>query len=237
MSGISVLQLVLEAGPVAKAVLVVLLFFSIASWAIIFVKLRTLRKAERESDEFLRIFRASKNLNAMYEETRRYPDSPVAALFREGFRELSYHAKGNPHAGGNPGGAALALPPERSGVILEGIGRTLRHTSLKELSHMERRLIFLATTGSVTPFIGLFGTVWGIIDAFVGIGAAGSANLGAVAPGIAEALIATAAGLAAAIPAVIAYNHFVNRIRGIGTRLDLFAMEFLGLAERLAVGR
>lgn len=102
---------------------------------------------------------------------------------------------------------------------------------------MERHLTFLATTGSVTPFIGLFGTVWGIINAFVGIGAAGSANLGAVAPGIAEALIATAAGLAAAIPAVIGYNYFVNRIRRIGTRLDLFSMELTGLAERLAVKR
>jgi biopolymer transport protein TolQ len=132
---------------------------------------------------------------------------------------------------------SLTPPAERSGEILEGIGRTLRHASLGELSQIERHLIFLATTGSVTPFIGLFGTVWGIIDAFVGIGAAGSANLGAVAPGIAEALIATAAGLAAAIPAVIAYNYFVNRIRGIGTRLDIFSLEFMGLAERLVGGR
>lgn len=237
MSGISVLHLVLQAGPVAKGVLLLLLFFSVASWAIILMKLRILRKAERQSDKFLDAFRNSRNLSAMNEEARRYPASPVAALYREGFRELSYHVKGNPHSGGNPGQPNPNVPPERSGEILEGISRMLRHASLKELSRLERHLIFLATTGSVTPFVGLFGTVWGIIDAFVGIGAAGSANLGAVAPGIAEALIATAAGLAAAIPAVIAYNYFVNRIRGIGTRLDLFTLEFLGMAERLAVAR
>jgi biopolymer transport protein TolQ len=237
MGGISVLHLVLQAGPVAKAVLLLLLFFSVASWAIIFAKLRTLRKAERQSDAFLRLFRTSKNLSAMYEEAKRYPAAPVVALFREGFRELGQLGRGNPHPGGSPGGMPLTPTAERSGEILEGISRTLRHASLRELSQIERHLIFLATTGSVTPFIGLFGTVWGIIDAFVGIGAAGSANLGAVAPGIAEALIATAAGLAAAIPAVIAYNYFVNRIRGIGTRLDLFTLEFMGLAERLAVGR
>ena len=237
MSGISVLDLVLQAGLVAKGVLLLLLFFSIASWAIIFAKLRTLRKAERQSDAFLRLFRTSKNLSAAYEEAKRYPASPVVGLFREGFRELSQHGRVNPHPGGSPAGMPSTPPAERSGEILEGIGRTLRHASLRELSQIERHLIFLATTGSVTPFIGLFGTVWGIIDAFVGIGAAGSANLGAVAPGIAEALIATAAGLAAAIPAVIAYNYFVNRIRGIGTRLDLFTLEFMGLAERLVGGR
>lgn len=231
------LHLVLQAGTVAKGVLLLLLFFSVASWAIIFLKLRTLRRAERQSDQFLRAFHASKNLNAMYEEARRFSASPVVGLFLEGFRELNYHLKANPQLAGNPGRPSSVLPPEKSGEILEGIGRTLRHASLKELSQMERHLIFLATTGSVTPFIGLFGTVWGIIDAFVGIGAAGSANLGAVAPGIAEALIATAAGLAAAIPAVIAYNYFVNRIRGIGTRLDLFSLEFVGLVGRLAEGR
>lgn len=237
MSGISVWHLVLQAGPVAKAVLFLLLFFSVASWAIIFLKMRTLRKAERQSDKFLRAFHASKNLNAMYEEARRYPACPVVSLFLEGFRELNFHLKANTQAAGNPARVTPVVPSERGGEILEGIGRTLRHASLKELSQMERYLIFLATTGSVTPFIGLFGTVWGIIDAFVGIGAAGSANLGAVAPGIAEALIATAAGLAAAIPAVIAYNYFVNRIRGIGTRLDLFSLEFMGLVGRLAEGR
>lgn len=235
MSSISILHLVLQAGLVAKGVLLILLLFSVTSWAIIFMKYRTLRKAERQSDEFLRLFRDSKNLNATFEEVRRYPASPVAALFREGFRELSAAFRGNPHPGGNPGATPSTLTSERTEEVLGGVSRMLRHASLRELSRLEHSLIFLATTGSVTPFIGLFGTVWGIIDAFVGIGAAGSANLGAVAPGIAEALIATAAGLAAAIPAVIAYNYFVNRIRGMGTRLDLFTLEFMTLAERMAV--
>lgn len=237
MAGISLVQLVLEAGPVAKGVLLILLLFSVGSWAIIFMKLRSLRRAERQSDDFLRQFRTSKNLSGMYDEAKGYPLSPVASLFREGFRELTYHMKGNPHPRGNPEGTVPALSPDERTKVQEGLGRTLRHGSLKELSQLERHLIFLATTGSVTPFIGLFGTVWGIINAFVGIGAAGSANLGAVAPGIAEALIATAAGLAAAIPAVIAYNYFVNRIRGFGTRLDLFTLEFMGLADRLGAGR
>ncbi|MFQ5657755.1 MAG: MotA/TolQ/ExbB proton channel family protein, partial [Candidatus Methylomirabilales bacterium] len=170
MSGISLLHLVLEAGPVAKAVLVILLLFSVGSWAVIFMKLRSLRRAERQSDDFLRQFRSSKNLSSMYDEAKRYPLSPVASLFREGYRELTYHMKGNPHPRANPEGATLALSSDERAKVQEGLGRTLRHGSLKELSQLERHLIFLATTGSVTPFIGLFGTVWGIINAFVGIG-------------------------------------------------------------------
>ena len=122
------------------------------------------------------------------------------------------------------------MPPDDS---LARLSRTLRHASLREVSGLERSLIFLATTGNITPFIGLFGTVWGIMDAFHGIGTTGSANLGAVAPGIAEALITTAAGLAVAIPGVIAYNYFLNRIKGAATRMDLFGLEFLGTAERI----
>ena len=117
--------------------------------------------------------------------------------------------------------------------MLARLSRTLRHASLREISWLERALIFLATTGNVTPFVGLFGTVWGIMDAFHSIGLTGSANLGAVAPGIAEALITTAAGLAAAIPGVIAYNYFLNRVKGAATRMDLFALEFAGVAERI----
>ena len=124
----------------------------------------------------------------------------------------------------------MELPPDD---LLARISRTLRHASLREISGLERSLIFLATTGNITPFIGLFGTVWGIMDAFHSIGMTGSANLGAVAPGIAEALITTAAGLAVAIPGVIAYNYFLNRIKGAATRMDLFGLEFLGTAERI----
>jgi biopolymer transport protein TolQ len=124
----------------------------------------------------------------------------------------------------------LELSPD---TLLARLSRSLRHASLREISLLERALMFLATTGNITPFIGLFGTVWGIMDAFHGIGMTGSANLGAVAPGIAEALITTAAGLAVAIPGVIAYNYFLNRIKVVATRMDLFGLEFLGTAERI----
>ncbi|HYL82531.1 MAG TPA: MotA/TolQ/ExbB proton channel family protein [Candidatus Acidoferrum sp.] len=229
------INLVLQAGVVAKGVLVLLLFFSLASWTIIFLKLRTFRRTDRQDERFLKLFRESKNLSSTYEDCRRYPHSPLAALFREGYRELSYAVKGNPAPGGNP---ATAEPPGKGPEIsadsaLSRVSRTLRHASLREVSGLERALIFLATTGNVTPFVGLFGTVWGIMDAFHSIGLTGSANLGAVAPGIAEALITTAAGLATAIPGVIAYNYFLNRIKGAATRMDLFGLEYVGMAERI----
>jgi biopolymer transport protein TolQ len=231
----SAINLILQTGVVAKGVLLVLLVFSLASWTIIFLKLRTFGRADRQDERFLRLFRESKNLHSAYEDCRRFPQSPLAALFREGFRELSFVLKGNPAPGGNPVlPDAVAKGPETSTEnLLSRVSRTLRHASLREVSGLERLLIFLATTGNVTPFIGLFGTVWGIMDAFHSIGLTGSANLGAVAPGIAEALITTAAGLATAIPGVIAYNYFLNRIKGAATRMDLFALEFTGLAERI----
>jgi len=228
-------SLILQAGIVAKGVLVILLLFSLASWTIIFLKLRALGGIDRQDQRFLRLFRDSKNLAATYEESRRLPHSPLAALFREGYRELSQGLKGTPVPAGSPPGTepavkGLELPPD---TLLARLSRSLRHASLREISLLERALMFLATTGNITPFIGLFGTVWGIMDAFHAIGITGSANLGAVAPGIAEALITTAAGLAVAIPGVIAYNYFLNRIKGAATRMDLFGLEFLGTAERI----
>ncbi len=228
------LTLVAQAGPVAKGVLAVLLVFSLASWTIIFLKFRALGRADRQDERFLRLFREGKQLSSMYEDSRRLTHSPLAGLFREGYRELSYMLKGNPGHSGQAGSEAAAkpmeLPPDD---LLARLGRTLRYASVREISGLERALIFLATTGNITPFIGLFGTVWGIMDAFHGIGMTGSANLGVVAPGIAEALIATAAGLAVAIPGVIGYNYFLNRIKGAATRMDLFGLEFLGTAERI----
>ena len=228
-------NLILQAGVVAKGVLLLLLFFSLACWTIIFLKLRVFGRMDRQDERFLRVFRESKNLSTSYEECKHFPQSPLAALFREGYRELAYAVKGNPGPGGNPTtaeglGKGGEVPVDE---LLSRVSRSLRHASLREISGLERMLIFLATTGNVTPFIGLFGTVWGIMDAFHSIGLTGSANLGAVAPGIAEALITTAAGLATAIPGVIAYNYFLNRIKGTATRMDLFALEFVGMAERI----
>jgi len=231
----NIIELILQAGLVAKSVLLILLSFSLASWTIIFLKLKAYRRAEAESGKFLLAFRGSKNLSAVYEDSKRFVRSPLAALFREGYWELSSLLKANP--GGSPSpsaqqGISKATEMNPATEPFEVLSRTLRHASLKEISHLERYLIFLATTGSVTPFIGLFGTVLGIMNAFIGIGAAGSTSLGAVAPGIAEALVATAAGLAAAIPAVIAYNYFLNRVKAFATKMDLFSLEFLALAER-----
>lgn len=228
------LSLILQAGIVAKGVLGVLLVFSLASWTIIFLKIRALGRVDRQDERLWKLFREGKQLATVYEDSRRFSHSPLASLFREGYRELSLALKGNPGSGGQPGGEAAVKPLDMSpDNLLARLGRTLRHASLREIAGLERSLIFLATTGNITPFIGLFGTVWGIMDAFHGIGMTGSANLGAVAPGIAEALITTAAGLAVAIPGVIAYNYFLNRIKGAATRMDLFGLEFLGTAERI----
>jgi biopolymer transport protein TolQ len=226
------LNLILQAGVVAKGVLLILLVFSLASWMIIFLKLRAFSQADRQDERFLKAFRDAKQLSATYEESRRFPRSPLAALYREGYRELSVGLKGTPP---NPGSSAEAVKTSEVAPddLVARISRGLRHASLREISGLERSLIFLATTGNITPFIGLFGTVWGIMDAFHGIGVTGSANLGTVAPGIAEALITTAAGLAVAIPGVIAYNYFLNRIKRAATRMDLFGLEFVGTAERI----
>ena len=238
----NVVSLIAQSGIVAKGVLLTLLFFSLVSWALIFMKLRVFRRGHRESERFLQLFRSSKNLYTTFEESKRFAKSPLVGVFQEAYRELSQLVKGNP-GHGNPGPVAnepRAMVPEMAihKEPMEPISRGLRHASMKEIAQQERNLIFLATTGNVTPFIGLFGTVWGIMDAFASIGQAGSANLGAVAPGISEALITTAAGLGAAIPAVIAYNYFVNRTRRLATEMELFGLEFLTLAERiLARGR
>lgn len=230
-------SLVVQAGPVAKVVLVILLSFSLMSWTLIFMKFRVFRRGGRESAGFLHVFRSAKNLSAVFEESKRFAKSPIVSVFQEGYRELSHMVKGgqgvaNQWPAVHESKTAVAeLPIYRE--PLELIGRTIRYARMKEIAHLERNLIVLATTGNVTPFVGLFGTVWGIMDAFASIGQAGSASLGAVAPGVAEALITTAAGLGAAIPAVIAYNYFLSQVRRQATEMELFGLEFLTLAERI----
>jgi len=227
----SVLDLILYSGPVVKIVLVILLFFSIVSWAIIFSKLRLIRLAEKQSKSFLRIFWEGKQFASIFAESKRLHHSPTAEIFRAGYMELTKlsQAKTNPE---NPrkGSDPTAVSMELTGV--DNISRAMRQASTSELTKMERALGFLATTGSTTPFIGLFGTVWGIMDAFRGIGMRGSATLAVVAPGISEALIATAAGLAAAIPAVVAYNYYLNRIKVLNAQMENFSSELLNIIER-----
>jgi biopolymer transport protein TolQ len=213
-------QLLANTGTVARIVLLILLAFSILSWAIILHKWQSFKAARRESREFLKVFRQSKKLSEIRAYCRSLKSSPLPEVFQAGYREIENQAV----AGGNPG-----KPVIRS---LEAVQRALQIASSSELSRMEQWLTWLATTGAVTPFVGLFGTVWGIIDAFHGLGTAGTASLRSVAPGISEALITTAAGLFAAIPAVIAYNHFVQRVREFGALMDDFALEFLNMTER-----
>ena len=213
-------QLFANTGIVARIVLVVLLFFSVLSWAIILKKYQSFNTASRESREFLRIFRGSKKLSEIRTSCQSLKATPLTEVFMSGYREI----EGQAVYSENPG-----RPRIRS---LEAIHRSLQIASSAELTHMEQWLTWLATTGGVTPFVGLFGTVWGIIDAFQGLGSGGVASLRSVAPGISEALITTAAGLFAAIPAVVAYNHFVQRVKEFGNLMDDFALEFLNMAER-----
>jgi biopolymer transport protein TolQ len=215
-SDLDVWTLVLTSGPMAKFVLFVLLAFSILSWGIMAERWRTFRRAERETDAFLERFYKGGGLAAVQDATASLHWSPVADVFRAGFRELSLNP---PAPGGWDAGAQAALD------------RMLRKSSSAQMTSLERSLGFLATTGSATPFIGLFGTVWGIMNAFRGIGASGTASLAAYAPGIAEALVATAAGLAAAIPAVIGYNHFLGRVRTMEARIEEFIADFLNRAQ------
>jgi biopolymer transport protein TolQ len=227
----SVVDLVLYSGPVVKIVLVILLFFSILSWAIIFSKLLLIRRADRESREFLRIFWEGKQLSSIFADSKKLRYSPTAEVFRAGYVELNKlsQAKSLPDSSRRVNDPT-ALNIELGGV--DNISRSMRQATTSELTKLERALGFLATTGSTTPFIGLFGTVWGIMDAFRGIGMRGSATLAVVAPGISEALIATAAGLAAAIPAVVAYNYYINRIKVLSAEMENFSAEFLNIVKR-----
>src|ERR1022692_2169565 len=202
-----------SSGLVAKAVLLILLVFSLASWAIIFSKWGLFRRARVQSNRFIRAFRKSERLQDVAAVAEQFKPSPLIAVFDGAYEELRKQA---PYP-----------------IRMIALQRATQIASSEELSRLENRLPWLATTGAVTPFIGLFGTVWGIIDAFHGLGTAGGATLRAVAPGISEALITTAAGLAAAIPAVIAYNLIGNAIRVFAARGDDFSLEVLNSIESI----
>lgn len=214
------LKLILQGSIVVQLVLLVLIFFSVFSWAVIFFKRNTLKAASSQSKKFLNVFNKSRDLLEVNKAAKKYKASPLSALFQAGYKDLSYHAKSNPN-------------PELTSANLESLNRALLKASNKEISRLEHMMSFLATTGSVTPFIGLFGTVWGIMDSFIEIAKLKSAALVTVAPGIAEALIATALGLFAAIPAVIAYNYFLHRIKNVASEMEDFSIEFLSISERL----
>jgi len=218
----NVFALISQATIVVKFILLVLILFSVFSWAIIIYKHRTIKAAEVSSRKFLDVFRRSKSLSEVNDAVRKYRQSPLSSLFQAGFKELVHLTRSSPQP---------QRPLDRD--RLEMINRALLRASNAEISRLEKLMSFLATCGSVTPFIGLFGTVWGIMDSFHKIGVVRSASLVTVAPGIAEALIATAIGLFAAIPAVIAYNFFLGRIKELITMMDDFSLEFLNIVEKV----
>jgi len=221
--------LLLGAGTIVKLVLILLLFFSVVSWAIIIFKFFQVHRANSESDRFMDFFWKSKRFDTIASQVDRFANSPLTVLFNEGYGELQKVVETDGASEGS------ALSTDLGGI--ENVSRALRRATNSEITRLEKYLTFLATTGSTSPFIGLFGTVWGIMTAFEGIGKTGSASLAVVAPGIAEALIATAIGLVAAIPAVMAYNHFQNKIRVLVKEMDSFSTEFLNIVQRNITGK
>lgn len=220
-----ILALVWNSGPIAKGVLVVLMVFSIVSWALIVEKAFQFRRVRRQTLEFLRVFREARRTSIVHTAARRLRQSPLAQLYSAAYQEVS----------GIPEVLDKVLDDFDEGLNgdrLEAVNRALRRASALEVARLEHYLPFLATTASATPFIGLFGTVWGVMAAFHGIGAQGSASLAVVAPGISEALVATAAGLGAAIPAVIGYNYFVNRVKHWAVEMEGFTMDLLNVLSR-----
>jgi biopolymer transport protein TolQ len=217
---INIFKIMADADIVVKLILLLLLFFSVFSWAIIIFKRRTVQSAFKQSDKFLDTFRKSKSLTEVNEAARKYKSSPLAVIFQAGYKELAYQSKSSADNGW-------------SGEKTDSLNRALLKASNAQVSRLEKMMFFLATTGNVSPFIGLFGTVWGIMISFERIGALRSASLQVVAPGIAEALVATAVGLFAAVPAVIAYNYFLGRIKDLISAMEDFSLEFLSIAERL----
>jgi biopolymer transport protein TolQ len=213
--GGEIIDLVRETGLVAQAVLVGLLAFSLVSWAIILSKWALVKRARVQSGRFLRAFRRAQRLQDVATISDQYRPSPIVGVFQSGFREFERQV-------GSSGGLRNPL----------AVQRAMQIAASEEMTRFERNLPWLAITGAVTPFVGLFGTVWGIIDAFHGLGTSGAATLRAVAPGISEALITTAAGLAAAIPAVIAYNLIGGSIRDFAARCDDFSLEMANAVER-----
>lgn len=220
-----ILDLVRGSSLIVQGVLYLLILFSVVSWGIIFYKYRQVRISKNESERFVEIFWESRNLASIHDASRELRSSPVAQVFRAGYEELLRVSRSKKESSHGEG-----FTTELGGV--DNVTRAMKRATSVEITKLEKSLTFLATTASTTPFIGLFGTVWGIMNAFRGLSVTHSSSIQAVAPGIAEALIATAAGLAAAIPALMAYNHFVQKIKVLTADMDNFSHEFLNIAER-----
>lgn len=230
---LSITDMILHAGPVGQLVMLTLLIFSTASWTIVFMKTRLFRKVRIDSEDFLETFWSSSNLNEAHKAAAEYDFSPEASVFVAGFAELQKINKMRSKKDENLPSETL----EMQLATMDNLKRAVRKAEAQELTKLGTALAFLATTGSAAPFIGLFGTVWGIMASFHDIGQRGSASLAVVAPGISEALVATAAGLAVAIPAVIFYNYFSNKLTDIDGNMQNFTTDFLNLVERDLLSR
>lgn len=215
------IDLVRGAGWMAWALLLILAVFSVVSWSIILDRTMLFRRADRESDQFLETFRGSAKFSQAKSAAQELETSPLSGMFLAAYAELAAQMDGGKEGGG-----------QRNPIMLSPLRRGLQRSARAERQRLQRLMMFLATTAAVCPFIGLFGTVWGIMDSFAAIGSYGSADIAVVAPGISAALTTTAAGLAAAIPAVVAYNYLQTRVRGLAGRMEDFGLEFLALIER-----
>jgi len=224
-------DLIAHASPIVLMVLTLLAVFSVISWAIIFFKWGIVQRSYKNSETFLDVFWSGKSMDHIYAEAKKYPGSPVAKIFQSGYVELQRLMDKERQKGGSSpvSDPARIVPPESS---ISNLERAVNRAGRTETMRLERSLSFLATTGSTAPFIGLFGTVWGIMNSFQNIGAQGGASLATVAPGIAEALIATAVGLFCAIPAVMGYNYYIHKVRFLKTQMENFAGDFLNIVKR-----
>jgi biopolymer transport protein TolQ len=228
LAGSNIIGIIRDTGPVNQGVLALLVLASVVSWAIILQKTLAYRIVARQSATFLEVFRRSAKFSEVQAVCHSLPASPLVGVFQAGFAELNAQFRVTGIGTPNPA-AAPTRPMLKS---LEAVDRALLRASATEVNKLEKHVTLLATIASATPFVGLFGTVWGIMITFDRIGATGSTNLATVGPGIADALIATAAGLFAAIPAVFFYNHFTTRVKGFASDVDDFSLEFLNISER-----
>ncbi len=230
---LSIPDMILHVGPVGQFVMLTLLVFSLASWSIIFMKFRLFRKVRLDTEDFLDTFWSSNTLKEANIAAKEFQHSPEASVFISGFSELQKINKIR-----NRGSEEISKETlEMQMATMDNLKRAIRKAESEEIARLLKALPFLATTGSATPFIGLFGTVWGIMVSFHDIGLRGSASLAVVAPGISEALVATAAGLAVAIPAVIFYNYYSSKLTGIDNDIQNFSTDFLNLVERDLLSR
>ncbi len=230
---LSITDMILHAGPVGQLVMITLLLFSIISWSIVFMKARLFRRVRRQSFEFLEQFWTSNNLSDAYGIIDDFPYSPEAAVFSAGYNELQKINRIRTRKDQ----VDIRETLDMQLATMDNLQRAIRKAESQEITQLGKSLPFLATTGNAAPFIGLFGTVWGIMASFHDIGIRGSASLTVVAPGISEALVATAAGLAVAIPAVVFYNHYSNKLVEIDNTIQNFSTDFLNLVERDLLGR